>query len=208
MTPVTRPRGFSIIEIAVTLVILALVLTSALPNISAWVRNAKLRNQAEALLTGLQQARNEAVRRNRNVGFWMVSLPSATATTLNNQCSTSASGTSWVVSVNDPSSHCADAPSTTTSPRIVTTRLGADGSAGVQVSGLQSDGTAASSVSFDGFGRAAAGGLSRIDISYAAAQANDRPLRIEISVSGQARLCDTVVTSAGDLRKCSTGTFQ
>ncbi len=207
MRPSLAQRGFSIIEIAVTLVILALVLTSALPNIGAWLRNAKLRNQAEALLTGLQQARNEAVRRNRNVGFWMVSLPTATA--MNNECSASASGTSWVISVNDPSSHCGDAPSDTTSPRIVGTRVGADGSTGVAVSGVQSDGsTAASSVTFDGFGRAVAGGIGRIDIRYASAQSNDRPLRIEISVSGQARLCDTAVTSAADPRKCSAGTFQ
>ncbi len=199
--------GFSIIEIAVTLVVLALLMTSALPNISSWMRNAKLRNQAEALLTGLQQARNEAVRRNHNIGFWMVTLP--TTATMGNDCALSANGTSWVISVSDPSSHCGDHPDFDTAPRIITTRTGADGSNGVAVSGLKSDGTAATNVLFDGFGRAT-GDLRRVNISYANAQTNDRPLRIEISTSGQARLCDVSVTVSNDPRKCTaTGsTFQ
>lgn len=67
--PIKHPAqgGFSIIEIAVTLVVLGMLLASAVPSMSAWVRNAKLRNQAESLQTGLQQARNEAVRRNRPI---------------------------------------------------------------------------------------------------------------------------------------------
>jgi type IV fimbrial biogenesis protein FimT len=197
--------GFSIIEIAVTLVVLALLMTSALPNISSWMRNAKLRNQAEALLTGLQQARNEAVRRNHNIGFWMVTLP--TTATMANDCTLSSSGTSWVVSASDPSSHCGDAAIFDTAPHIVTKHTGADGGTGVTVSGLKSDGTAASNLVFDGFGRAT-GDLRRVNISYASAQANDRALRIEVSTSGQARLCDVSVTVSGDPRKCSTGSFQ
>ncbi len=206
-TPTRTQRGFSIIEIAVTLVVLALLMTSALPNISSWLRNAKLRNQAEALLTGLQQARNEAVRRNHNIGFWMVTLP--TTATMGNDCALSASGTSWVISVSDPAGHCGDKPNFDTAPRIVTSRAGADGSNGVAVSGLKKygDNTAANNVGFDGFGRAT-GDLRRINISYASAQDNDRALRIEISDSGQARLCDISVTASDDPRKCTSGTFQ
>jgi len=206
-------RGFSIIELAVTLVVLGLLITSAMPNISSWMRNTKLRNQAESLLAGLQQARNEAVRGNHAVTFWMVNLP--TATSMNDSCALSSTGTSWVVSVGDPSSHCATPPSPSAAPQIVTSRVGIDGSAGVSVAGLQSDKTtAANSVKFDGFGRATANGagsttavLKIIDVSFASPDTNnDHPLRIEISSSGLTRMCDKSVSAAGDPRTCITTT--
>jgi type IV fimbrial biogenesis protein FimT len=201
-----KQRGFSIIEIAVTLVVLGILMTSAMPNISSWLRNTKLRNQAETTLGGLQQARNEAVRRNRPISFWLVSLE--TASQMDDHCTVSATGTSWVVSGASPDGKCSTPPSASTAPQIVSTRVGADGSNGVSVSGLKSDGsTAASSVTFDGFGRAT-GDLRRINISFASTATDDRPLRIEISPSGLTRMCDTLVTTSGDPRKCSASNFQ
>ena len=204
--PTQRPtqRGFSIIEIAVTLVVLGMLLATAVPSMSAWVRNAKLRNQAESLQTGLQQARNEAVRRNRPVTFYMVD--NGTATALNNSCTVSASGASWVVSVRDPGSACAAAPTNTstdaTNPLIVAKRLGTEGSAGVSVSGLAADGsTAASSVTFDALGRRS-GNLTRIAVNYASAQTDDRPLRVDITPAGMVRSCDPLITSTSDPRRC------
>ena len=199
-----QQRGFSIIELAVTLVVLGILITSAIPNITSWMRNTKLRNQTESLLAGLQQARNEAVRNNRAVTFWMVNLP--TANSMDNNCALSATGTSWVVSMADPSGKCASAPSATNAPQIVTSRVGADGSSGVSVSGAKTNGTtAASSVTFDGFGRATAG-LQVIDIKFATGNTSDRPLRIEISTSGLTRMCDTSVATAGDPRTCTATT--
>jgi type IV fimbrial biogenesis protein FimT len=201
-----KQRGFSIIEIAVTLVVLGILMTSAIPNITSWLRNTKLRNQAETTLSGLQQARNEAVRRNRPVSFWLVSLQ--TATQMDDHCTVSATGTSWVVSGASPDSKCATTPDGVTAPQIIATRVGADGSNGVSVSGLQADGsTAASSVTFDGFGRAT-GDLRRVNVSFASEATDDRPLRIEISPSGLTRMCDTKVGTTGDPRKCSSSNFQ
>ena len=202
MTPQRQQqRGFSIIELAVTLVVLGILITSAIPNITSWMRNTKLRNQAESLLAGLQQARNEAVRNNKAVTFWMVNLP--TANSMDANCTVSASGTSWVVSVGNPAGQCDVDPGV---PQIVTKRVGADGSAGVTVSGLQADGsTAASSVKFDGFGRAS--GLQVIDVTFATVNTGvDHPLRIEVSTSGLTRLCDTTVSTTGDPRKCTKTT--
>ena len=196
--------GFSIIEIAVTLVVLGMLLATAVPSMSAWVRNAKLRNQAESLQTGLQQARNEAVRRNRPITFYMVG--NGTATALNNSCTVSDTGTSWVVSVRDPGSACAAAPTNAstdaTNPLIVVKRLGAEGSTGVSVNGLAADGsTAASSVTFDALGRRS-GNLTRIVVSYASAQSEDRPLRVDITPAGMVRSCDPLITSTSDPRRC------
>jgi type IV fimbrial biogenesis protein FimT len=200
-----QQRGFSIIELAVTLVILGILITSAIPNISSWMRNTKLRNQAESLLTGLQQARNEAVRQNRPVMFSLVNLP--TSNSMNNQCAVSSTGTSWVVSLSSPDGKCG-VTTRTDAPQIVTSRVGTDGGSGVSVSGLQADkSTAASSVQFDGFGRATSG-IRLIHVTFASVDpANDRPLDIEISSSGLTRMCDTRA-AAGDLRACTSGTFQ
>lgn len=199
-----RQRGFSIIEIAVVLVVLALILTSAMPSIGSWLRNIRLRNQAEAIQNGLQQARNEAVRRNRAIGFHLVNPGSTTA--LTSACALSASGTSWVVSVRDPAGACNTAPSETPSsssdPMIVATHVGADGGSGVRVSGVEADGsTAASSVTFDAFGRRS-GDLARITVDYAVGQSDDRPLQIDISANGMVRMCDPNVSADDDPRRC------
>lgn len=199
-----RQRGFSIIEIAVVLVVLALILTSSMPSINSWLRNIRLRNQAEALQNGLQQARNEAVRRNRAIGFYLVTPGSTTAMT--SDCALSAAGSSWVVSARDHAGACDTTPSETPAdaddPMIVVTHVGADGGAGVRVSGVQTDGsTAASSVTFDAFGRRS-GDLARITVDYAESQTDDRPLRIDISANGMVRMCDPSVDDDTDPRRC------
>lgn len=65
-----RPgQGFSLIELMITLVILSVTILLAMPSFSAWMQNTRIRNTAEAILNGLQTARNEAVRRNSSVQF-------------------------------------------------------------------------------------------------------------------------------------------
>ena len=66
---VRRDDGFSIIEIAITLAILSMLLGLTVPSVASRIGNARIRSSAESLLGGLQHARNEAVRRNRNVSF-------------------------------------------------------------------------------------------------------------------------------------------
>jgi type IV fimbrial biogenesis protein FimT len=199
-----RQRGFSIIEIAVTLVVLGMVLASAVPSMSAWVRNAKLRNQAESVLAGLQTARNEALRRNRPVTFYLVQQP--TGSTLNNDCEVAADGRSWVVSVRSPDGACAAAPTlsseTATDPLIVTSRLGPDATVGLSVSAVGTDlATATSSVTFDALGRRSTG-FARVAIAYGTARSDDRALRVDVGPSGNVRACDPAITSTDDPRRC------
>jgi type IV fimbrial biogenesis protein FimT len=63
-----RQRGFNVIEIVVTLVIIALVTTFGLPMYSLWLQNSQLRASAESIMAGLQHARSEAVRLNDTQG--------------------------------------------------------------------------------------------------------------------------------------------
>lgn len=59
-----RHRGFTIIEIMVTLTVLGLLIMMALPSFSEALQNQQLRAASEALLNGMQVARGEAVKRN------------------------------------------------------------------------------------------------------------------------------------------------
>lgn len=59
-----RHRGFTIIEILVTLTVLGLLIMMALPSFSEALQNQQLRAASEALLNGMQVARGEAVKRN------------------------------------------------------------------------------------------------------------------------------------------------
>jgi type IV fimbrial biogenesis protein FimT len=74
------PRGFTLIEIMISLTVLGILLMIALPNFSTWLQNQQLRAATEATLNGLQVARAAAIRRNVLVQFQ--SAPPTTAWTV------------------------------------------------------------------------------------------------------------------------------
>lgn len=120
-------RGFSLIELMVTVAVLAVGLALAAPTLSTQIANYRLRSAAEGVLNGLNFARAEAVRRNSNVSFtlatggagWTVAQVSP-ATTLQ----TRANGESPGVT----------AASTTTSLTVTFTPTGLVDTSGVRLS--------------------------------------------------------------------------
>ena len=193
-----RQRGFSLVELVITLAVLALILAVAAPTVGSWMGNARIRNVADTLQNGLQIARGEAVRRNQNMSFWLVSLNDPGV--LSNDCTLSGSSGSWVVSVNSPIGHCADPPSTISSPMLVTARAIGDAGGNVTVAAVQSDNTAATTVTFDGFGRVTnTDSIRQIDVTGTATSVN---LRLVVSSAGMVRMCDPRVTASTDPRKC------
>jgi type IV fimbrial biogenesis protein FimT len=199
-----RPqRGFSLIEIVVTIAVLAMILFAALPSIGTYMENTRIRNVADSLQNGLQTARGEAVRRNQEVSFWLVRLNNPS--TLSNDCTLSGSSGSWVVSINSPVGHCADDPSTTSSPMLVTGRAVGDSGGRVGVSAFRADNTAANVVTFNGFGRVpvtSTESIRRIEITGTTSGVTSRNLHIAITAAGQVRMCDPEVTDANDPRRC------
>ena len=129
------------IEIAITLVILALLIALAAPSFQTWLLNTQIRNSAESMSAGLQRARSEAVRRNQSVQFTLVSITNPLL--LDNTCASSAAGSSWVVSQDDPSGKCAENASDVTAPRIVEKRAAGDGSSSAIVAGFDAAGNTA-----------------------------------------------------------------
>lgn len=59
-----RARGFSIVELVVTLFVLSALAALAIPSITGVVNGGRLTGNANELLVGLQFARSEAIRRN------------------------------------------------------------------------------------------------------------------------------------------------
>ncbi len=206
-----RARGMTLIEIAVTMVILAMLLVAAGPTVSAWMRNTQVRNTASSMLAGLQRARNEAMRRNLPMRFSLVSLTDSAV--MDASCALSATGVSWVVSVNNPAAFCHYAPSTVAAdandPLIVETNAGGVGGKNVVVAGRFADGSAgANTVTFNSFGRIDdAAPIGFVDVSNNTAGGDFRNLRIEIGTGGTVRMCDLGVTAATDPRFCPTRTI-
>jgi type IV fimbrial biogenesis protein FimT len=65
-----RPqRGFTMIELLITIVIVAILAAIAFPSFQSLLANAQIRTAAQALHDGLQLARVEAIRRNERVVF-------------------------------------------------------------------------------------------------------------------------------------------
>jgi type IV fimbrial biogenesis protein FimT len=64
-----RQFGFNLIELMIGIVVLAVLLMLALPMFREWTASAQIRNASDALLNGVQLARTEALRRNKNVEF-------------------------------------------------------------------------------------------------------------------------------------------
>lgn len=202
-------RGFTLVELIVVMAIFAILLTLGMPVYQNWAARTKVRVASEGLLSGLVSARMHALQRNSQVHFYLTSNLTAT-------CALSNTGSSWVVSQDSPAGKCNIAPSDTTDPRLIQSRAGAEGGTPAQITAVNSSNGAANRIIFSGLGRTVltdssgvgTNPISRIDISYPTAGTCEhsggkvRCLRILISNGGEARLCDPVVTAAGDPRIC------
>jgi type IV fimbrial biogenesis protein FimT len=67
--PTCRQRGFTLIELMVTVAVLAIVLTVAIPSFANLVNGNRLNAQANLLLAAIEYAKTEAVKTNATVTF-------------------------------------------------------------------------------------------------------------------------------------------
>lgn len=194
-------RGFSLIELLITVAIAGILLALGASSFRVWISNMRIRTVAESIQNGLQLARGEAVRRNALIRFQLVnSIDSSCALSAVNAAITS----SWVVSFSDPSSACDAAvlndafPVTdlvnNPAPQIIQVRPGAESSQNVDVNAAQTLFT------FNGLGRLATNPVANpvgINVQPKPATGSCRTdggevrcLRVTVTVGGQIRLCD------------------
>ena len=95
-------RGFSLVELLVTIAIAAVLLSLGLGSVTSMIASSRTRGAAESVLSGLQMARAEAIQRNTPMRFQLV-------TSMDEFCAsnTAAAAASmlWVVSQTDQGLH-------------------------------------------------------------------------------------------------------
>lgn len=62
-----RPQGFTIIELMVTIAVLAILAAMAIPSFTDMMERQRLINATEAVYSDLQNARSEAVKRSQQI---------------------------------------------------------------------------------------------------------------------------------------------
>ena len=186
--PTRGQRGLTLVELMVTIALLSLLLGLAMPSFGLWTRNAKVRTVSDSLITGVRLAQSEAVRRNRQVVLFLTSTKTCGSGT-----TASANAAYWAVRT----------VALVNGEAVETVQCGvlADTAEGVTLTGptalcFNSAGRQVANADPGVGGSActlAASGVSTYDVAM---PMGDRPLRVLISLSGQARMCDTARTLA------------
>ena len=179
-----RSKGFTLIELMVTVSIAAILMLTAVPSLTAFRRNAELTSVANKFITSLNAARGEAMKR----GMSAVVVP------LDNGASWDAG---WAVFVDKLRTRTYSPTGTGT----VSTQQRVP--AGITVSGNGTAAPATPYVMFDasGFSKNASGGPSALALSIRRndVTAADQPSQtriVIISMTGRVRVCTP--TSASD----------
>jgi len=201
-------RGLNLTEIMVSIAVLAILISLAVPSFAEWLQNQQIRAAAEATLNGLQAARSEAIRRNAPVRFQFVS-------DLGSTCSLSTNSLNWVVSLEDPTNKCDVLVDAAPPGPVIQSRAAAEGTPNAQIEITPPGGAPPSTaVTFGPLGGVATsnsdGSLPMTKIKIFNPKAGDCPdaggsarcLNVVISGGGNVRMCDPAVTTAGDPRVC------
>jgi len=195
--------GFSLVELLIAIAIMSVLLSLGIPAFNTYINNAKLRASAQSLLSGIQMARSEAVRRNINVDFLLTNddvSAAGFATAVPN-----AAGKNWLIRTTDLSAY-------------VEGKSGAEGSSRstaaespIAINDSNDDGVAdagaISTITFTSLGATSLAAAATFSVRNPSAGACApaglmRCLNIVVSIGGQARICDPAATTAGDTRAC------
>lgn len=173
-----------------TLAIAAILLVVAVPNLSAYRRNAELTSAANTFVASLNTARSEAMKRGRNA---MV-VPTNNGTSWND---------GWIVfvDINRTQTYTESADSVVATQTALPT--------GINMTGVNSATGVAPYIMFDasGYSRLKTGGFGALTLTLArtegtTAEQLDQTRRIVISSTGRVRICKPV--SASDTN-CASG---
>ncbi|MDO8291302.1 MAG: GspH/FimT family pseudopilin [Gallionella sp.] len=177
--PVTRPRGFSLVEMLIVIAIIAIATTLGMPSYRAWVHNTQIRNAAESIQNGMQKARAEAVKRNANIECVLGANPP------------------WIIKL---------VGDIVAQPELEIERASNEGAKNATATATPAGAT---TITFSNLGTVVANAdatdtLTQVDLDSSVLSAADsRNLRVTIGVAGNVRMCDPDPgLAASDPRKC------
>jgi type IV fimbrial biogenesis protein FimT len=194
-----RASGFTMIEMAVTMTIFAILVALGVPSMTTWIRNNKVRTVTDSLQTGLRLAQAESLRRSRQVVF---ALTNSTTPNAILPLPAVGGGLSWAIwtipSMTDGSEQ----------PQFIQSGVLSNASTGVIVTGV-------AAVCFNSMGRLVNNATNVTAITGAgnncvqptvpppqqptappaevfgvSTPGADRPLQINLSLGGQVHMCD------------------
>lgn len=186
------PGGFTLIELAVTLVVMAVLMALAMPSVFAWIANTRVRTVSDTLQNGLRQAQAEAVRRSRTAVFSLTNdtAPKTSLTAV-------ANGGNW--SINFIASSTLDTAGVAT---FVEAGVLTNAGTGVSIAGP-------AAICFNPLGRLVASSstgitgatcsLTSTPVYNITMSSADRPLRVVVSLGGQVHLCDPAKTLSSNM---------
>lgn len=168
-------NGVTLTELLIGIVILGIMIAVALPSYTIAIQNTQIRTAAESVLSGLQLARNEAVRRNTDVRLVLGTQSSWTITAKDGtqiQARDYSAGSTNVTVAKTPSS-------ATTITFNSLGRVTANADASNPITQLDFD----------------------VPTSILSA-AQSREMRIVVGAGGNVRMCEPGVSSETDTRYC------
>ncbi len=175
------------------LVILSTLLALAFPAFTAMMQNARVLSTAESFSTGLQMARAEAVRRNANADFVVLGTSNPATAASKDVTAGDAAGQSWIVRSSTATAGVFD---------FVDGKSVKEGSAAnVAVA------SASPLITFTSLGSTTLTASALFQFTSGTGLAcqptgDIRCMNVRVSVGGNSRLCDPLVTVSTDSRAC------
>lgn len=178
------PKGFTLVELLVTLALMAILLAMATPMLTTWTANAQVRAVAEQLGNDLRLTQSEALRRNRQTVFALTNAtPALNASATDDGSRWFAQALPLMAGETLADQHFILASSNARQNKVSLT--------GPAVTCFNAIGRPTSNAS-TGLGQnctAPTSATSPVQYVVSATRGN-RPLRVSVFMGGQVRLCD------------------
>ena len=183
-------HGFSVLELMITIAVIAILAVLGMPTMADAISNAKVRSATEALQNGLRNAQAEAIRRSHQTAFVLTNVtPALSAAAV-------ANGKNWYIQVLP----------VVASESVDSTFYVQGGSFGGETSGVTITGPAA--ICFNSMGRVVANASPGLGAGVACSapaptttfdvtrSGANRTLELQVGANGKIRMCDTSRTIA------------